>query len=118
MQPKIIDTSKYTRSGKVNVDGKEWEVTLPGAGVELKFSKMQRRINFLTKKVNAGTADESDLDKLDSFEDATLEFFIGVFKDSTEDNSEVKEWVENTPMSIISQAFQDIQKAAESLDEA
>lgn len=108
-----IDTSKYTKQGKVLVDGKEWTVVLPGAGKELEYSKMQRRITFLEKKIESGSAAEDDLDRMDTLEDKMLGFFKSLFRDSTEDNSEVEKWVAETPMAIIIAAFEDIQKAAE-----
>lgn len=118
MQPKIIDTAKYTRQGKVLVDGKEWTVVLPGAGKELEFSKMQRRVTLLEKKIQNGDATEEDLDRMDAFEDKMLDFFKSLFRDSTEDNSEVEQWVTDTPMAIIVASFEDIKKAAEEKDGA
>lgn len=116
MEPKTIDTSKYTRSGKVNVDGKDWTVVLPGAGRELEYSKVQRRVKFLTQKVDAGTANEDDLDKLDILEDKLLDYFRSLFQDGTKDNSDVVKWVNDTPTAIIMAAFEDIKKAAEKKD--
>ena len=109
---KKIDTSKYVTDGKVEVNGKIWEVVLPGAGTELKMTKMRRRSDFLTKKVEKGDATEEDLDRLDAIEDEFFEFFKSVFKDSTKDNSEVAEWIEKTPMAIIMQAIEDIKEQA------
>lgn len=116
MQPKIIDTTKYTRQGKVLVDGKEWTVVLPGAGKELEFSKMQRRVNLLEKKIQSGEATEQDLDRMDAFEDKMLDFFKSLFRDSTEDNSEVDQWVNDTPMAVIIASFEDIKRGAEEKD--
>lgn len=111
-----IDTTKYTTSGKVEVDGYLWDVVLPGAGRELQLSKLQRRGEFAQKKIDDGTATEADLDMLDSAEAFMLEFFTSIFKDSTKDNSEVKAWVEATPLAVIGAAFEDIKKAAEAKD--
>lgn len=115
---KIVDTSKYTRSGKVLVDGMNWDVILPGAGKELEYSKMMRRANFLQKKVDAGTADEKDLDRLDELEAKSIEYFAGIFKDTTKDNSEVKAWVNDTPMGIIIQSLEDIKAQVNEVDTA
>lgn len=109
---KKLDTSKYVTDGKVEVDGKIWEVVLPGAGTELKMTKMRRRTDFLSKKVENGTATEEDLDRLDAMEDEFFNFFKGIFKDSTDDNSEVNEWIEKTPMALIMQAIEDIREQA------
>lgn len=109
---KKLDTRKYITDGKVEVDGKIWEVVLPGAGTELKMTKMRRRSDFLSKKVEDGKADEADLDRLDALEDEFFNFFRGIFKDSTKDNSEVNEWIEKTPMALIMQAIEDIREQA------
>lgn len=113
---KKIDTSKYTTSGKVEIDGHIWEVVLPGAGRELQLSKNQRRGEFLTKKIEKGDATEEDLDKMDAIEDFMVDFFTGIFRDGTKDNSEVKAWVDATPLAVIGQAFEDIKKQAEASD--
>ena len=101
-----VDTSKYTKEGKVEVDGKLWTVKLPGAGTELRISKAQRRLAFLEKKI----------DRYDELEQFMFDFFKGVFTDSTKDNSEVTEWIENTPGAIIIQAFEDIKTSAAESD--
>ena len=111
-----VDTSKYTKEGKVEVDGKLWTVKLPGAGTELRISKAQRRLAFLEKKIESGKYDEVDLDRYDELEQFMFDFFKGVFTDSTKDNSEVTEWIENTPGAIIIQAFEDIKTSAAESD--
>ena len=111
-QIRRVDTSKYTRSGKVDIDGKLWAVNLPGAGKELQMAKAQRRMKFLDKKLTAGTETEADLDKYDELEDYMFEFFNGIFEDGTENNAEVREWINDTPMGIILKAFEDIKEAA------
>lgn len=113
---KKIDTKKFTKEGKVDVDGKIWSVVLPGAGTELKMGKMKRRQEFLAKKADDGTAAEEDLDRLDAIEDEFFQFFKNIFKDDTEDNSEVNEWIEITPMAIIMQAIEDIREQANEND--
>ena len=111
---KKVDTSKYKKEGKVEVDGKIWDIKLPGAGKELKLSKAQRRLKFLQKKIDSGSYDETDVNKYDELEDYTYQFFYELFRDSTEDNSEVKAWMEDTPLSIIIQSFEDIKEQAAS----
>ena len=115
-QIRRVDTSKYTRSGKVDIDGHVWTVRLPGAGKELQMSKAQRRLKFLDKKLEAGTENEADLDKYDQLEDYMMNVFNDIFIDGTEDNSEVNKWVNDTPMIIITQAFEDIKSAAAESD--
>jgi hypothetical protein len=113
---KKINTLKYTTEGQVEVDGKLWTIVLPGAGDELKLSKMQRRGKFLGDKIDSGNYTEEDLDKYDEIEEYMFNFFKTIFKDGTEDNSEVNEWVYKTPMSVIIQAFEDIKSQAEESD--
>ena len=107
-----VDTSKYITDGKVEVDGKIWSVVLPGAGTELKMAKHKRRSDFLAKKIEKGDATEQDLDRMDAIEDEFFGFFKDIFKDSTDDNSEVSAWVDKTPTAIIMKAIEDIREQA------
>ncbi len=108
-----ISTGKYTKEGKVDIDGNIWTIKLPGAGTEMKLSQAQRRLKLLDKKIEADTADEDDLDKYDKFEKVIFDTFKDMFKDGTKDNEKVKEWVEDTPIAIIVQVFEDVKKAAD-----
>jgi hypothetical protein len=112
-----VDTSKYKTKGKVNVDGKVWEVKLPGAGTELKMSRHKRRQEFLAKKIEKGIATEEDLDKYDEIDEFFFDFFRDMFQDGTEDNNSVHEWVDSTPMAVILQAFEDIKEQASKKEE-
>src|SRR6478736_6129595 len=109
---KVVDTGNLKKSGKVMVDGMLWTVTLPGAGMELKVSKVQRRIKLLEKNIKNEEYDEKDLDQYDEYEDFMYNFFKGIFKDETEDNSQVNTWIDDTPLEIIIQAFEDIKEQA------
>lgn len=108
-----ISTGKYTKEGKVDIDGNIWTIKLPGAGTEMKLSQAKRRLKLLDKKIEADTADEDDLDKYDKFEKVIFDTFKDMFKDGTKDNDKVKEWVEDTPIAIIVQVFEDVKKAAD-----
>lgn len=130
-EPLKISTSGYAKEGKVEVDGQVWTVRLPGAGTELRMSQSFRnsklyaaRIGLIDKKIENGTATEEDLDKYERYcqefeknEREVFEFFSAVYKDDTEDNSEVKKWLEETPTAIIQMAFEDIKKAADGTTE-
>jgi len=109
-----IDTLKYNKDGKVDVDGKIWTVKLPGAGTELQMSRVQRRQKFLADKIEKGSYTEEDLDRYDEMEQWLFDFFKTMFTDGTEDNSEVSQWMEDTPLAIILQAFEDIKEQANS----
>lgn len=109
---KRIDTSQYVKEGKVEVDGNLWTVKLPGAKTEMKMSKYQRREKFIKAKLDNGTATEEDLDTYDLIEDFFYEFFKNIFQDGTPDNKSVHTWVEDTPLGVIIQAFEDIKEHA------
>lgn len=125
-EPIKISTSKYTKSGKVDVDGHIWSVNLPGAGTEMRFSQASRacksaeaRLGLIDKKIDAGTVTEAELDSYDEhakrYEDnerIIYDVFMAVFKDDTKDNSEVKKWMNDTPTAIIMLAFEDIKGQA------
>jgi hypothetical protein len=125
-EPVKISTSKYTKQGKVEVDGKVWSIVLPGAGTELKLSQAFRgsklwgsRINLLDEKINTGDITETELDKYEEYiekfescERIIFDYFSTMFKDETEDNSEVKEWISGTPSIVMEMAFKDIKEQA------
>lgn len=119
-EPTKIRTNN--KKGKVDIDGHIWSVVLPGAGTELRFSQASRacklymaRLEIIDKKIEAGTATEEDLDKYEDYskkyeenEKLVLDIFTNTFRDGTEDNSEVKKWVEDTPSVFIMKAFEDV----------
>lgn len=131
-EPIKISTEKYNKQGKVDIDGHIWTVKLPGAGTELRLSQAMRasklygsRISLIDKKIDKDTATEADLDSYEKYikkyeenEKVIFDFFTTMFQDDTEDNSEVKKWVEETPTSIIELAFEDIKNQANGTDEA
>ena len=108
-EPIKINTGKYNKQGKVDVDGKIWTVKLPGAGTEMRLSQAQRRLTMLDQKVENKTATEEDLD---SYELVVYETFKSMFKDNTKNNSEVSKWVEETPLAIMVQVFEDLKEQA------
>lgn len=126
-EPIKINTGKYTKKGKVSIDGMIWDVKLPGAGSELRFSQASRackmqgaRIELLDKKIDNGTITEEELDKYEEYsknfeknEAIVYEIFRGTFKDGTKDNSQVNKWIEETPTAIIMLAFEDVKNQAE-----
>jgi hypothetical protein len=111
-EPVKISTSKYKQNGKVDIDGKIWSVKLPGAGTELRLSQAQRRLKVLDKKIESDNATEEDLDRYDGYEKTVYDVFFNMFEDTTKDNSEVKAWIEDTPLAIIMLAFEDIKNQA------
>jgi len=131
-EPIKISTSKYTKQGKVDIDGNIWEVVLPGAGTELRFSQASRackmhsaRIDLLDKKIDGGTITEAELDQYEEYskkfeenERIVYDIFRKTFKDSTTDNSEVDKWIDETPTAIIMMAFEDVKQRGETVNEA
>jgi len=125
-EPLKISTSKYTKQGQVDVDGNIWNVVLPGAGTELRFSQASRacklyqaRIELLDKKIDAGTITELELDnyelysqKYEESEAIIYNVFKKTFSDGTKDNASVTKWIDETPTAIIMLAFEDVKGQA------
>src|SRR5690554_718238 len=125
-RPIKISTSKYTKQGHVDIDGHLWKVVLPGAGTELRFSQASRacklygsRIELYDKKIDNGTITEEELDKYEEYsriyeenERIVYQIFQNTFRDDTEDNTEVKKWIDETPTAIIMLAFEDVKEQA------
>ena len=105
-----IKTSNYVTSKKILVDGEEWTMTAPGAGDELALGQAQRRSEMIQKKIDANTASDEDYDTYERLENRMFELFAKVFRDSTPDNSQVKAWLNATPVSVIYAILEDIQK--------
>ncbi|HUH57784.1 MAG TPA: hypothetical protein VL020_04650 [Pseudomonadales bacterium] len=108
-----INTSQYLGETRVIVDGQDWEIKLPGAGTELRLSQAQRRIKLLDKKIENDTAVEADYDLYDKLENQSISIFTNMFKDGSEDNAAVKEWVESTPLAVIMASFEEIKEQAQ-----
>lgn len=121
-EPLKISTSKYLKQGKVDIDGNVWSVVLPGAGTEMRFSQASRacrlaqaRLLLLDEKIENGKITDSELDSYEEYSKKYEEneriiygVFLEAFKDSTNDNSQVKKWIDDTPAHIIMMTFEDI----------
>lgn len=131
-EPIKISTAKYNKKGKVDIDGNIWDVVLPGAGTELRFSQASRacklyaaRIDLLDKKIDQGKASFQELDQYEDYskkfeenERIIYQTFTATFKDGTKDNSKVKAWVDKTPTMIIMMAMEDVKEQANATEEA
>jgi hypothetical protein len=109
-----IKTGNYLKQRKILIDGNEWTMTAPGAGDELALGQARRRVELIQKKVDGGTAVEADYDMYDRLEDKMFNTFSRMFKDTTEDNSQVTSWLNATPMVVIYAIMEDIKKQVES----
>lgn len=117
-----LSSDKQRRSGKVEIDGHIWSVSMPGANSELRFSQLARdakrlnsRMAMLDKKIEDGSITSDELDQYDAtskeavlVESEILGFYSTFFKDNTADNSEVKKWVSDTPLNAIIKVFEEI----------
>lgn len=129
-EPLKINTGKYIKNGKVEIDGHVWSVKMPGAGTELRYSQAERasklygaRLELLNKKIDAGTITESELDSYEEYskkyeenERVIYDVFKSVFQDNTKDNSEVSKWLDETSLSLIILAFEEISQSADNLN--
>lgn len=130
-EPIKISTSKYTKSGKVDVDGNIWEVKLPGAATELRLSQAFRgsklwaaRLEKLDNKLEKGELTDAELDSYEEYKDkyednerVIFDFFSEMFQDGSKDNAEVKAWVESTPTAVIQAVFEDMKEQTEARNE-
>lgn len=113
-----IDSSKYIKVKKVQIDGKDWDIRAVGAGEELALAQIQRRLKFIEQQIESGKAIAEDIEKAEELENKMLSIFKSLFKDSTSDNSEVNAWIEDTPLSMINQVLEEIKLQSEANDEA
>jgi len=123
-EPIKISTKKYTKQGKVDVDGNIWEVKLPGAATELRLSQAFRgsklwaaRMSKLDEKIDSGKISDSELDSYEEYKEKyeeneriVFEFFSDMFQDGTEDNVSVKAWIDATPTLVIQAVFEDMKE--------
>jgi hypothetical protein len=96
-----ITTDNLTKPKMVQINGMAWEFTSPGAGIMLELTRLGRKI-----KSEAATEDEQ-ADMLEKL----YEYYQSVFKDSTEDNSEVKAWLYRTSYESIGLTIKKCQEA-------
>lgn len=112
-----IKTTDYAKPKPVLIDGMDWTIRMPGAGDEMALGQIQRRQEFLQKKIEAGTATEQDLDLYDSLEERAFNMFAKVFSDGSKDNASVNEWIKATPMAVIYKVLEEIKEQATSSEQ-
>lgn len=101
-----ITTKDFVKSQPIEITdlegvAHEWEFVSPGAGLSLELSKIARE---LSQNTEATAEDQSKM--LDSM----FEYYGSIFRDKTEDNSEVKRWLRETPIETIGLAVSEINK--------
>jgi len=130
-EPLKINTKKFQTGGKVEVDGKVWDVKLKGAGSELRYSQAQRQVKLyaarlanLDKKIDAGQVTDDELDQYQEYsniyednERIVYQELETMFRDSTDDNSEVKQWLNETPIFAVIMAFEEVNNGVEQANE-
>lgn len=109
-----INSSKYRSSVKISIDGNIWEVKPLSAGKSLKLSRAQKSMKTLQKKFDNDTITDDEIELMNSYEELMFNSMKDMFKDSTEDNSQVEAWFDETPLDVIAQVAEDIQKQADS----
>lgn len=112
-----VKTDQFKKQRNVLIDDMKVTVTQIGAGSQLTFSQIQRRLEFLDKKMKAGTTTEADLDLFESLERKMLDFFAQVINDGTPDNKHVKAWINATPLEVIQATFEEMQRQFKETDE-
>lgn len=95
---KTINTKDFIKSKKVSIDGMDWEFTAPGAGTSLKLMKLN------------GIGADASQEEISKATQALFEAFTSMFKDRTKNNSQVKKWLNDTPLETISLVVAEVQK--------
>ena len=91
-----------------------WEYRTPGAGLMLELSRASRKSAELEAKLVKGEASDKDRKEQEQLLELAFDFYGSIFKDQTKDNSEVKQWLRETPMDLISLVVEEVQKQSES----
>ena len=103
-----IKSSNHNKTHLVKIDGIPMEFKAVGAGSELAQSQRERRITYLSKKLEAGTITELELDKLDMLEDGTLSMFSEILGEVDGNQAQIDEWIRKTPTMTIIDIFKTI----------
>jgi hypothetical protein len=96
-----INTENLAKPKQVQINGMAWEFVSPGAGIMLELTRLSRKIKSTT------ATEEEQADMLEKL----YEYYNSVFKDSTEDNSEVKAWLNKTSFEVIGLTINKCQEA-------
>lgn len=111
-----ISTAKFNKARHVRIDEISMVFKAPGSRSELAFSQMQRRYQVLEKKVNDQTITEQELDRLDKLEEEMFGYFSEIITGDGESDSQVKQWLDDTPMSVIHATIEELKTQLEDKD--
>jgi len=98
-----ITTKDFVKAKKVLIDDMEWDFIAPGAGLSLELSRLAREV----------TDKESSPEEQNKMIETMFEYYGSIFKDATEDNSQVTEWLRDTPIETIGLVVAEINKQSE-----
>ena len=112
-----ISTATYLKPRNVSVDGNVWSLKALGAKEELALSQTQRRLKRLDQKIADGSAVDADYDLYDKLEMQLYATFKTIFKDGTETNEQVTQWLESIPLSVVVKSFEELGKQIEAKDD-
>lgn len=118
-QPPMIQEKSKAKG--VIIDGKKWLYIEPGMGSQQRLAQHMSRIKLYSKwverldaKIDNDTISEDEmlkseeyLDKIQKHTDGVKEIFNATYRDGSEDNSSVLEWLDKTPPWKIEKVFQE-----------
>ena len=119
MQPPMIQEKSKAKG--VVVDGKKWQYIEPGMGSQQRLAQHMSRIKLYGKwverldaKIDNDSITEEEmlkseeyLDKIQKHTDGVKEIFNNTYRDGTEDNASVLQWLDVTPPWKIEKVFQE-----------
>lgn len=113
-----INSKEFSKKVHVKVDGIPMEFKAVGAGSELAQQQRERRINFLQKKVDAGTITEDELTLLEKLEEQTLTIFSDMLGAVDGNEKDIERWIYDTPTNNIIATFNNLKEMMEKEDGA
>lgn len=103
-----INTKDFVKGVDVTLDeDKKWKFHQPGAGVMLDISKNFRKAKALQGKKDLTDEEQEQMAELN---EKFFNLYASMFSDGTETNSQVTEWLYNTPLETVVAVVEEIQK--------
>ena len=101
-----IDTKDFVKGVEVTLDGKVWRFHQPGAGIMLDISKSFRKAKELQGKTNLTDEEQGQMADLN---EKFYNLYASMFTDKTKNNSEVAQWLHDTPLETVIAVVESIQ---------